>query len=55
MSSNRHDTRKLAFQALFALNSNPDALPEDVYEALLEDNDDLSAVPAYWNWPDISI
>ncbi|KRL83766.1 transcription antitermination factor NusB [Ligilactobacillus apodemi] len=47
MSINRHDTRKLAFQALFALNSNPDALPEDVYEALLEDNDDLSAVPAY--------
>lgn len=46
MSINRHDTRKLAFQALFALSSNPDALPEDVYEALLED-EEVTEVPAY--------
>lgn len=46
MSINRHDTRKLAFQVLFALNSNPDALPEDVYEALLED-EEVTEVPAY--------
>lgn len=46
MSINRHDTRKLAFQVLFALSSNPDALPEDVYEALLED-EEVTEVPAY--------
>lgn len=46
MSISRHDTRKLAFQALFALNSNPDALPQDVYEALLED-EATTTVPAY--------
>ncbi|MDE6376946.1 MAG: transcription antitermination factor NusB [Ligilactobacillus sp.] len=46
MSISRHDTRKLAFQALFALNSNPDALPQDVYEALLED-EETTTVPAY--------
>ena len=39
-------TRKLAFQALFALNSNPDALPQDIYEALLED-EATTTVPAY--------
>lgn len=37
MNISRHDTRKLAFQTLYALNSNIDATPSDVYATLLED------------------
>ena len=49
MNISRHDTRKLAFQTLYALNSNIDATPSDVYAPLLEDKvpagDDI--VPPY--------
>ncbi|SEM39716.1 NusB antitermination factor [Ligilactobacillus sp. WC1T17] len=44
MSMSRHEVRKVAFQTLFALNSNPDANPTDVYEALLGEE---TAAPAY--------
>ena len=41
MSLSRHDIRKIAFQTLFALGSNPDANSEDIYQELLdEDNND---------------
>ena len=41
MSLSRHDIRKIAFQTLFALGSNPDANSEDIYRELLdEDNND---------------
>ena len=37
----RHEIRKIAFQTLFALGSNPDANSEDIYQELLdEDNND---------------
>ena len=41
MRLRRHDIRKIAFQTLFALGSNPDANSEDIYRELLdEDNND---------------
>lgn len=41
MSLSRHDIRKIAFQTLFTLGSNPDANSEDIYRELLdEDNND---------------
>ena len=41
MSLSRHDIRKIAFQTLFALGSNPGANSEDIYRELLdEDNND---------------
>lgn len=41
MSLSRHDIRKIAFQTLFALGSNLDANSEDIYQELLdEDNND---------------
>ena len=41
MSLSRHDIRKIAFQTLFALGSNPDANSLDIYRELLdEDNND---------------
>ena len=47
VSISRHDTRKMAFQALFALNSNPMRLNYKMfYEALLED-EATTTVPAY--------
>ncbi len=35
MSMSRHDIRRLAFQTLFAMNSNPDAVAADVYQTVL--------------------
>ena len=31
----RHDIRRLAFQTLFAMSSNPDAVATDVYQTVL--------------------
>lgn len=47
MNISRHDTRKLAFQTLYALNSNLDATPSDVYTTLLEDKVPAGDVPPY--------
>ena len=35
MSMSRHDIRRLAFQTLFAMSSNPDAVATDVYQTVL--------------------
>ena len=59
MSLSRHDIRKIAFQTLFALGSNPDANSEDIYQELLgEDSNDsdlsyflekwIKKIPKYW-------
>lgn len=38
MSMSRHDIRRLAFQTLFAMSSNPDAVAADVYQTVLGSN-----------------
>ncbi|KRK49270.1 transcription antitermination factor NusB [Secundilactobacillus kimchicus] len=47
-SLTRHQIRIKAFQMLFALNANPDADQEQLYQQLLSSNDiDVVAVPDY--------
>lgn len=47
MSINRHQIRKIAFQTLFALSSNPEAQPADVYRQLLDEVSKDQPTPAY--------
>lgn len=44
MSLNRHQIRRSAFQTLFALSSNSGANVSDIYDQVLNDDDE---VPAY--------
>ena len=47
MSISRHQIRKIAFQTLFALNSNPEAKAEDIYRELLDEATSNQPIPAY--------
>ncbi|WP_025021857.1 transcription antitermination factor NusB [Ligilactobacillus hayakitensis] len=49
MNLNRHDLRKVAFQTLFAMDSNPDANKMDVFEQLLNFSEEDLVVPNYLN------
>ncbi|GAX07796.1 MAG TPA: transcription antitermination factor NusB [Lactobacillus sp.] len=45
---NRHQIRTRAFQTLFAMNANPEADRQVIYQQLLSDEDGVTAdVPAY--------
>lgn len=48
MSLTRHETREKAFQALFALNANPDADENQLFQQLLNpDETEEVEIPAY--------
>lgn len=47
MSLNRHQIRKIAFQTLFALNSNPEADATEIYQDLIAEISNDQKVPAY--------
>lgn len=47
MSITRHEVRILAFQTLFALNSNPEADPSEIYTQLIEETSTQPKIPAY--------
>ncbi|MFC6181977.1 transcription antitermination factor NusB [Lactiplantibacillus daowaiensis] len=48
MSLTRHEIREKAFQALFALNANPDADENQLFQQLLNpDNDVELEIPSY--------
>lgn len=47
MSLNRHQIRKIAFQTLFALNSNPEADAREIYQDLISEISSEATIPAY--------
>lgn len=49
MGLNRHDLRKVAFQTLFAMDSNPDANKMDIFDQLLNFSERELVVPEYLN------